>query len=139
MTTNNRCFSYRIFFVFFLSVDCMLMIITMNKVITMSESIREFMLTSNKWKNIEYDFSSHSNNCTLNIDIGYIVKFTKLTKSLFEIQSNYYYNIFVPLISQATKCKIFISNFNYEQPEIAILHLQKVFINNVCLSLLLYY
>ena len=36
----------------------------------MSESIREFILANNKWKNIEYDFSGHSNNCTLDVKIG---------------------------------------------------------------------
>ena len=96
----------------------------------MSESIKEFIFSNNKWKNIEYDFSGHSNNCTLNIYIGYMVNIIKLTKSLFEIQSNHFYNVFIPLISQATKCKIFISNFKYPKPEIELENLRLILVDD---------
>ena len=34
----------------------------------MSEnSIVKFILSNNKWQNIEYDFSGKANNCTLNV------------------------------------------------------------------------
>ena len=59
------------------------------------------------------------------------MKFVNLTESLFEIQSCYTYNIFIPLISQVTKCKIFISNFKYENVGIEIVDLQKILIKNV--------
>ena len=36
------------------------------------------------------------------------------------------YNIFIPLISQATKCKISISNFKYENPGVGFVSLQKI-------------
>ena len=41
---------------------------TNNLVLIMSESFRQ--LFSNKWKNIQYDFSGHFNNCTLNVYIA---------------------------------------------------------------------
>ena len=34
------------------------------------KSIGQLILANNKWKNIEYDFSGHSNNCTLNVQVG---------------------------------------------------------------------
>ena len=58
-------------------------------------------------------------------------KFVKLTESLFEIESNHLYNVFIPLISHATKCKIFISNFKFSNPGIEVASLQKIFRNNV--------
>ena len=82
------------------------------------KSIVQFILANSKWKNIECDFSGHSNNCSLNINIANPVKFINLTESLFEIQSNHLYNVFIEMISQATKCKAFISNFKYENHEI---------------------
>ena len=39
------------------------------------KSISQFILRNNKWKNSIYDFSDHSNNCSLNIYIGYPVKY----------------------------------------------------------------
>ena len=59
------------------------------------------------------------------------MKFVKLTESLFEIQSNHFCNVFIPLISQATKCNVFVSNFKYPKPETKFLDLQKIFLNNV--------
>ena len=31
-----------------------------------------------KWKNIEYDFSGHSNNCTLNVHVSNVVIYYKV-------------------------------------------------------------
>ena len=116
----------------------------------MSEkTIGQLILANNKWKNIEYDLNNgHSNNCTLNISIGYAVNFTiiyfhliiikfqiklvKLTGSLFEIESDHLYNVLIPLFSQATKCKILIShNSKYGDPQHGIPILQKVLDKNV--------
>lgn len=37
----------------------------------MSEKlIGQLILVNNKWKNTEYDFNGHSNNCSLNVNIG---------------------------------------------------------------------
>ena len=44
-----------------------------NLFLIMGESIIQFILANVKWKNIEYDFSDHSNNCTLNVNIRYLV------------------------------------------------------------------
>ena len=35
----------------------------------------------------------------------------RLTSSLFQLESCHFNNIFIPFISQATKCKVSISNF----------------------------
>ena len=35
--------------------------------------IDQLILANSKWKNIEYDFSGHSKNCTLNDHIYYLV------------------------------------------------------------------
>lgn len=121
----------------------------------MSEkTIGQFILANNKWKNIEYDLNNgNSNNCTLNISIGYAVSFTminfdliiikfqikfaKLTESLFEIESNHLYNVFIHLFSYATKCKILIShNSKYGDPQYGIPILEKVLDKNVKLILL---
>ena len=59
------------------------------------------------------------------------IKFVKLTESLFEIQSNLIYNVFIELISQATKCKVLISNFKYENPGAQTV-MRMIFNNNVC-------
>ena len=59
------------------------------------------------------------------------MKFVKLTESLFEIQSNHLCNVFIPLISQATKCKILISNFKFKNPVIEVGNLERIFQNNV--------
>ena len=48
-------------------------LIIKNLILIMSESISQFIPDNNKWKNIEYDFSGHSNNCTLNVHIYYLV------------------------------------------------------------------
>ena len=40
----------------------------------MSEKIINELITYNKWKNIEYDFNSKSNNCSLNVNVGHPVK-----------------------------------------------------------------
>ena len=40
-------------------------------------------------------------------------------------------NIFIPLISQATKCKIFISNFKYENAGVEMVDLQEILEKNV--------
>ena len=58
-------------------------------------------------------------------------KLIHLAESLSELQSNHYYNLFIPLISQATKCKILISNFNYPKPEYSIPQLEKALETNV--------
>ena len=39
----------------------------------MDERIINELSTYNKWKNIEYDFSGHSNNCTLNVQVDNLV------------------------------------------------------------------
>ena len=39
--------------------------------------------------------------------------------------------MFIPLISQATKCKIFISNFKYENPRVETFDLRKILEKNV--------
>ena len=39
----------------------------------MIETIIKELETYSKWKNIEYDFSGHSNNCTLNVLVNNIV------------------------------------------------------------------
>ena len=36
--------------------------------------IGEFILANNKWKNIVYDFSGQSNNCTLNVNAGHAMR-----------------------------------------------------------------
>ena len=35
--------------------------------------IGQFIMDINKWKNIQYDFSGHSNNCTWNVQVHNIV------------------------------------------------------------------
>ena len=40
---------------------------TVNLVLIMNESFGQSF--NNKWKNIEYNFNNHSNNCTLNVYI----------------------------------------------------------------------
>ena len=60
------------------------------------------------------------------------MKFLNLTQPLFGIQSNDMYNIFIPLISQATKCKISISNFKYGNSRAKSIGLQKMLEKNVC-------
>ena len=54
----------------------------------MSEkTIGQFILANNKWKNIEYDLNNgNSNNCTLNISIGYAVSFTMINFDLIIIK-----------------------------------------------------
>lgn len=42
----------------------------------------------------------------------------KITESIYEMEICDLYNVFVPLISQATKCKIFISNFYYNESKV---------------------
>ena len=59
------------------------------------------------------------------------MKFVHLTESLFEIQSNSVYNILIPFISRVTRCKIFISNFKYENPRVEIVGLRKILKKNV--------
>ena len=39
----------------------------------MNERIINEIITYSKWKNIEYDFSGHSNNCTLNVQVENLV------------------------------------------------------------------
>ena len=39
----------------------------------MKGKIIDELLIYNKWKNIEYDFSDHSNNCTLNVRVINVV------------------------------------------------------------------
>ena len=39
----------------------------------MNERIINEIITYNKWKNIEYDFSGHSKNCTLNVQAYSVV------------------------------------------------------------------
>ena len=39
----------------------------------MKGKIIDELLTYNKWKNIEYDFSGHSNNSTLNVQVDNLV------------------------------------------------------------------
>ena len=39
----------------------------------MKGNITNELLTYNKWKNIEYDFNGHSNNCILNIHVDNVV------------------------------------------------------------------
>ena len=39
----------------------------------MTQTIINELSTYNKWKNIEYDFSGHSNNCTLNVQVENLV------------------------------------------------------------------
>ena len=41
------------------------------------------------------------------------------------------YNIFISFISQVTKCRIFISNFRFENPEAEIIKLQEILKKNV--------
>ena len=41
----------------------------------MKGKIIDEFLTYNKWKNIEYDFSGHSNNCTLNVRVSNVVNY----------------------------------------------------------------
>ena len=47
----------------------------------MSESIGHLMLANNKWKNIQYDLSGHSNNCTLNITAGHKARLLQILYS----------------------------------------------------------
>lgn len=101
----------------------------------------DYVLSCKKWRNIQYDFTgdSNANNCSLNVFVGgqeEVIKldtFIKLIinfqinsvkiqtefKSILELESCHYFNVFVPLISQATKCKIFISNFHYNKSIVA--------------------
>ena len=48
----------------------------------MKGKIIDELLIYNKWKNIEYDFSGHSNNCTLNVQVYNVVIY-------YEINSNF--------------------------------------------------
>ena len=44
----------------------------------MKGKIIDELLIYNKWKNIEYDFSGHSNNCTLNIHVDNVVMYNEV-------------------------------------------------------------
>ena len=44
----------------------------------MTQTIINELITYNKWKNIEYDFSGHSNNCTLNIHVDNVVMYNEV-------------------------------------------------------------
>ena len=57
------------------------------------------------------------------------MKFVKLTESLFEIQLNHLNNVFIELISRATKCKIVINNFKFAKSSIQLGDLQKILEN----------
>ena len=57
----------------------------------MKGKIIDELLIYNKWKNIQYDFSDHSNNCTLNVLVNNVVIY-------YEIKLNF--NKLIMLLSE---------------------------------------
>ena len=56
----------------------------------MTQTIINELSTYNKWKNIEYDFSGHSNNCTLNVQVENLV-------IDYKVKSNFNYQVMLLL------------------------------------------
>ena len=65
---QEEVFRERIF-----TLECIYLLILINTLIMSVKSIDQSILSNIKWKNIEYDFSGHLNNCTLNVHIYYLV------------------------------------------------------------------
>ena len=109
---------------------------------------KEYLLACKKWRNIQYDFNDSPRNCSLNVFIMneviqsfyfntifhfkfFQLKFIQVTDSIVEIESCHFFNIFIPLISRATKCKINFTDFQFNKSVYKGDFLYNIIANNV--------